>query len=205
MIYLSGKIRENLHLRPDMGWMLTPASGRRATFGAPWAADNSCFSQGDRFRPAHFLTWLEAMDEQRDTCLFAVAPDVVGDAAATLRRSQPFFLPIHAAGYNVAFVAQDRQETLPLPWDDFECLFIGGTTGWKLSEPAFALAAEAKARGKWTHMGRVNSRIRLRASAAAGFDSADGTFITYRPDVYSRRIARWLGEIERQPGLAVRA
>ena len=85
-----------------------------------------------------------------------------GDAAATLTRSAPFLPAIRALGYPAALVAQDGLEDLDVPWDDFDVLFIGGSTEWKLGPHARALAAEAKARGKGVHMGRVNSQRRRR-------------------------------------------
>src|SRR6516225_10366818 len=82
-----------------------------------------------------------------------------------------------------AFVAQNGQERLPVPWDEFSVLFIGGDDEWKLGEPERDLAAEARLRGKRIHMGRVNSLKRMRYARAIGCDSADGTFIRYGPDL----------------------
>jgi len=204
VIYLSGCV---LREPPNgTGYMLQPRMCNHPNLHrTPWAADNGCFAAGEGFRLQFFETFLESLDEYRSTCLFAVAPDVLGDAAATLKRSVPILARIrNSFGYRAAFVAQDGQENLPVPWDDFDALFVGGTTAWKLSEPAYALAAEASARGKWTHMGRVNSERRLRAAQAAGFDSVDGTFLKFGPDANRPRLCRWLSRLSAPLGLEAR-
>jgi hypothetical protein len=178
--------------------MITQRQGDKPPAGQPWAADNGRFTQPQNYSDAKYLAWLDRMP--REGCLFATAPDVVGDAAATLTMSAPMFAPICALGYKVALVAQDGLESMPVPWDEFDCLFVGGTTEWKLSEAAFALAAEAKRRGKWTHMGRVNSWQRFRAASAAGFDSADGTVLRFDP---ARPVAEWQRQSFESPGLGL--
>jgi hypothetical protein len=191
LLYLSGVVR------PDMPAMLTPRMGQRAAEGQLWAADNGRYASPQDYTDAAFLAWLATMPAE--SCLFATAPDVVGDASATLALSTPMFAPIRAAGYPVALVAQDGLESLPVPWDDFDVLFIGGTTAWKLSEPAHGLAAEAKRRGKWLHMGRVNSLRRCRIAQAMGCDSVDGTFLRFGPDINVARLRGWFQAMHRQP------
>lgn len=173
----------------------TPTSTRDSQWvqGVTWCADNGAFS--DRWDQDTWWAWLQAKADRADTCAFAVAPDVVGDAAATLDRSLPWMPRIRALGYPVAFVAQDGLEDLPVPWDEFDVLFIGGTTTWKLGPHPRRLAAEAKARGKRVHMGRVNSYRRLRYAEAIGCDSADGTFLTFGPDTNLPRMRAWLHRI----------
>jgi hypothetical protein len=104
----------------------------------------------------------------------------------------------------VAFVAQDGLESLTVPWDDFDVLFIGGTTEWKLGPQARALVADAKARGKWVHMGRVNSERRYRYAHAIGCDSVDGTYLTFGPDENLPKLLRW-ARVEDQLALEVTA
>jgi hypothetical protein len=181
--------------------MLTPMMGNRLPDGRTWCADTGCFAQPERFDLGRYLDWLAAYAAAIDRCLFATAPDVVGDAAATLARSAPVLPLIREIGYPAALVAQDGLESLAVPWDAFDCLFVGGTTGWKLSEVAYALVAEARRRGKWTHMGRVNSLRRLRAAMVGGYDSADGTFLAFGPDVNLPRVTAWLDALRRQPAL----
>lgn len=110
-------------------------------------------------------------------------------------------LVIRELGFPTAFVAQDGQEYLPIPWDAFDCLFVGGSTAWKLSEPAYALVREAKRRGKWCHMGRVNSWRRIRAAAMSGYDSCDGTYIAYNPIELTEKVSGWMRNLREQQRL----
>jgi hypothetical protein len=198
LLYLSGVVR------PDMPAMLQPGMGNLPPVGQPWAADNGRFSKPETYTDEAYLTWLSKRPH-REACLFATAPDVIGDAAATLVLSAPMFARIRALGYRPALVAQDGLEHLPVPWDDFDALFIGGSTAWKLSEAAHDLAAEAKRRGKWVHMGRVNSLRRVRIAQAMGCDSVDGTYLRFRQDIGQGEIEGWLDEVSRQPVLGLPA
>ena len=182
--------------------MLQPGMGNLPPVGQPWAADNGRFSKPDKYTDAAYLSWLSKRPH-REMCLFATAPDVVGDAAATLLRALPVLPKVRSAGYPAALVAQDGLDRLEVPWDAFDCLFVGGTDAWKLSERAYGLAAEAKARGKWLHLGRVNSLRRLRAAACAGYDSADGTFLKYGPTQNLPRVLGWLRELRERPTLSL--
>ena len=176
-----------------LGYIDTPAQGNRRPEGVKWCADNGAYS--DKFDETKWWRFLVTNAYASKDCLFAVAPDVVGDAAATLERSLPWLPKIRSLGYPVAFVAQDGQEHLSVPWSDFDCLFIGGTTEWKLGPHARALVAEAKARDKWVHMGRVNSERRFEYARAIGCDSADGTFLTFGPDKNLPRLKTWLRSV----------
>ena len=98
------------------------------------------------------------------------------------------------------FIAQDGA-TKDLPWGDFDCLFIGGTTNWKLSQSAGDLIAEAKKNHKWVHVGRVNSYRRLNLVSILGADSCDGTFLAFGPDKNLPRLLRWFDYLKEQPSL----
>jgi hypothetical protein len=166
---------------------------------ARWCADNGCYGKGYP-GDAPWWEWLER-HPGRDLCAFAVAPDVVADAAATLARSAPWLPQIRGLGIPAAYVAQDGLEDAPPPWDEFDVLFIGGLDDFKLGPIARAAAIEAKRRGKSVHMGRVNSEKRIRYAAAIGCDSADGTHITYGPDVNLPDVLAWVRGINTQPPL----
>jgi len=208
-MYLTGPADSDVEERlieAGAGLMLNPGSGyaaARVDHYAAFALDNGCFSAGESFDAEAWLHWLVRYTPHRATCLFAVAPDVVADAAATIERSRPWLKVIRALGFPAAFVGQDGQEDLPVPWDEFDCWFTGGSTEWKLSEAAYRLAAEAKRRGKWVHMGRVNSWRRFRAAAVSGYDSADGTFIAFHPEKCARLVASWHGRIRQQQRMAM--
>lgn len=161
-----------------------------------WAADNGCFAKGDRFDADTWLAWLREFPlELRASCMFATAPDVVADAAATLARSLPYLRALRELRYPPAFVAQDGSETDMeglVPWSEFDVLFLGGSTEWKLAEKlAGRVAAEALARGKRVHMGRVNSRRRLRLAELWGCESVDGTFLAFGSRQNLPRLLSW--------------
>lgn len=204
MLYLSSPVKASDMPRlagVGFGLMLTPTHGDRRQVlrsGIVWAADNGCYSQGDKFVLSEYLAWLDLHFEGESKCLFATAPDVVGDARATWERSKDILPMLAALGYSPALVAQDGLEDFDVHWDSFDALFIGGTTEWKLSRAAFDLIAEAKLYGKWVHMGRVNSLRRLRTAYTVGCDSADGTTIAFNPGRYIPEVRRWLLELQMQ-------
>jgi len=181
-----------------LGYIDTPAQGNRRPEGVEWCADNGCFGKGYP-GDEKWLAWLEKNAHAAADCLFATAPDVVGDAAATLARSAPFLPLIRAMGYPAALVAQDGLEDLDIPWDDFDVLFIGGSTEWKLGPAARDLIRQAKARGKWVHMGRVNSQRRYRYAHEIGCDSVDGTYLTFGPDINLPKLLTWSRIEDQQP------
>lgn len=173
----------------DLGYIDTPHQGNTRPADVIWCADNGCFSS--RFEETHWWSFLRRNAGEAGDCAFAVAPDVVGDAAATLTRSAPWLPRIRALGYPVALVGQDGLENLSVPWDDFDAFFIGGSTDWKLGSEAARLSREARGRGKWVHMGRVNSRKRIKYAESIGCHSADGTFLTYGAKANLPKLARW--------------
>ena len=175
----------------EIGQMCSPAEGRAPTHAAVWAADNGCYGGGYPGDTA-WLAWLSRLAGHAGRCLFATAPDVVADAAATLTRSAPHLPAIRALGYRAALVAQDGLEHLTAPWADFDVLFLGGSTGWKLGPAAAHLTRQALDLGKTVHMGRVNSGRRWRHAFRMGCASVDGTHLAYAPDANLAHIRRWM-------------
>lgn len=206
MIYLSGRLqKDQIGNRPDIGIMLgyregSLSHGKRNLEKCLWAADNGCYTNPD-LNVKNYLAWLKNLTEFRETCLFAVAPDMVADAGATWERSRDVLPHIRALGYPAAFVAQDGIEDEPIHWDAFDCLFIGGSTEWKLSGDAFWLCREASHKGKWVHMGRVNSFRRLLQARFAGCHSTDGIQLAFAPDKRLDQLEKWLDFISAQPTL----
>lgn len=171
MLFLSGLLIPQLRVcqRPDLGFMSTRDCGHKAPPGMTVAYDNGCFA--GTWRPEPWLAWLS----KQPRGLFAVVPDVYCDALATRERFDQYASLI--VDQPRAYVAQNGSAAVPPPWSDFEVLFIGGNNAFKLSEEAWSLVLEAKRRGKWVHVGRVNSLRRLRACAVTSVDSADGTLL----------------------------
>lgn len=205
-----------------LGFIDTPAQRNIRHPGITWCADNGCFGKGYP-GDAGWLEWLGQQEEDAETCLFATAPDVVGDATATLERSLPWLPTIRQLGFPAALVAQNGQENLKVPWDELDVLFLGGSleclpcgwvwpaevkpergqrcllcgdlmTEWKLGAAARVLAAEATAQGKHVHMGRVNSGKRYRYAKSIGCHSVDGTYLTFGPSKNLPKLLGWIQE-----------
>lgn len=185
-----------------IGCMTTPAQGNRIPDGAVWAADNGKFGKGWPGADAWYA-WLTRQVQRygADRCLWAVAPDVPFDAAGTLAESLPWLAQIRELGIPAAFAAQDGCDELGIPWDDFDVLFLAGSTEWKEGPVACRLAGEAKAHGKGVHMGRVNSKRRLRIAEDHGCDSADGTYLAFGPDTNLPTLLGWLDHMHHNPSL----
>jgi hypothetical protein len=169
-----------------LGQMVTPNSGNRLEPGVDWALDNGCF--GDQWSPDRWeATLVRYADEPR--CLFAVVPDVVADAEGTDALWSVYAPVVKAHGYAAAYVTQNGCTAVP---DDADAVFTGGDDEWKMSAKAQQLAADARHRGLWTHMGRVNTLRRLRFAAHHGYDSVDGTFLAFGPDTNLPRLLRYM-------------
>lgn len=188
-----------MYTRHHIGVMTTPNMGNAYNPAWPyWAADNGCFTQPDRYTDTGYLAWLDA---RPPTALFATAPDVLCDWPATMARSRPLLAVLRTHGQRAAIVTQDGATADTVPWDDIDAVFIGGSDACKESQHTAAIVTEANRRGVWAHMGRVNSRRRLRLAHHMGCDSVDGTFFAFGPDVNIRKVATWLAEIRTQPSL----
>jgi hypothetical protein len=155
--------------------------------GRFWALDNAAFSNG--FDPGRYYGLLEKLEPHKDTCLFVVMPDVVGDAKATLEEYERWPRP----DFPVAFVAQDGQEDLEFP--DFDWLFVGGTTDWKMGQDAIRCIERAHDLGKPVHVGRVNSIKRFQYFQKLGVFSVDGTKAVFAPDYAKRLFTRAVSQL----------
>ena len=160
------------------GRLIVPTSGDYPLRGLAWACDNSAFNG---FKPERYIRMLDRLRDWPG-CMWVTAPDVVADAEATLQLYEQWE-PVLRINYGrpVALVAQDGLTVDEVPWDGIHALFIGGTTEWKLGPEARALIGAAKDRGKWVHMGRVGTGIRIRYCQALGVDSIDGGVFSTHP------------------------
>lgn len=151
--------------------------------GCPWCLDNSVFTE--KFDHAVWIEKLEILKPYTNTCLFVVAPDVVGNRSRTYWNFEDKYKDIlKQYAYPIAYVAQDGEKLGTIPWADIDCLFIGGTDDFKFSQEVYKIIFEAKRRKKWVHVGRVNSIKRLRCFWLA--DSWDGTTLSIEPRGYKK-------------------
>lgn len=190
-----------------LGCITTPRQGNRIPDGTLWAADNGRFGDGWRGYD-DWWSWLQrrVAEYGPDRCLFAVAPDRPFDAAGTLEDSLPWLPRIRALGIPAGFAAQNGSEDGEglIPWDELGpdgVVFLAGDDEWKLGDGAAKVADEARHRGLWVHMGRVNTRRRLRIAEVRGCSSVDGTTFAQFPDASVRTVLPWLADMRDRPSL----
>jgi hypothetical protein len=182
---------------PWWGHLIVPGAGNVVPDdGRLWAADNGAFKAFDADR---FLAMIERVSRS-PRCLFVTVPDVVSDAPATCEQWREWRPRLSAYRLPLAFVLQDGIEPRAVPWDEAAAIFVGGSTGFKLGRDVRALVAEARNRGKWVHMGRVNTRRRLRYAAHVGCHSVDGTGFSRWGDARLPLLSKWMNELT-QPSL----
>ena len=80
---------------------------------------------------------------------------------------------------------------------------LGERSGATADRAAAELAVEVKKRGKWLHMGRVNSLRRLTVAQDMGCDSTDGSSLSMFGDKYIHTFCRWSKHLHEQPTLFV--
>lgn len=169
----------------DVGHLICPRS-RNVVWSERWAADNAAFSGFD----ADAWTSMIASLAGKAGCLFVTIPDVVGDAKRTRVQWDNWKDLAYAAGLPAAYVLQDGSADVGVPWDECSALFVGGSTEYKISPEAVSFIREAKRRGKWVHVGRVNTERRLRWAQHVGADSVDGSGFARFPDEMFPRFTR---------------
>ena len=182
-VYLSSSVKQwradpfhfgvMLNIAKQIGGMKEALDG-----GALWMLDNGAFT--GRFTLAKWQAALERLRPYWMTCIGIPVPDVVGDAAATLRLFAEYTPILSAYQYPVAFVTQDSCTPDMVPWTQIQVLFIGGTDAHKRGIEAANLIAEAKRRGIWVHVGRCNSGSAMLAHWPQA-DSYDGTTFSRHP------------------------
>lgn len=160
-----------MELGCEVKQLVTPLTGfLRQKEHDEFAIDNGAFAG---FNKTAFLRILSRESEARHLCRFVVVPDIVGDARRTEEAWDHW--KYNLTGWPLAFAAQDGIENRAIPWKQIGAIFIGGTTGWKLSSHAKAVIRTAQAIGKYVHIGRVNSPGRFEYFESLGADSIDGT------------------------------
>jgi hypothetical protein len=172
----TGPNGEDVH--PRLGRLLQPRHTSSveltAHAGIPWACDNDCFQGLDERRYVNMLDRVTGLPG----CLFVTVPDVVADNDATLELFEQWAPELERRELPLALVAQDglTHEQLRERAPRLACLFIGGSTEWKLGDEAAELARYASELGLFVHWGRVNTRRRFDMIVATGAaDSFDGS------------------------------
>lgn len=154
-----------------VGQLLTPLTRYRLRSDT-FAIDNGGFKKLDI---PGLKSLLKREEANKSKCLFVSIPDIVGSAQRTIELFNHFHAHDEFSGWKLAFVCQDGQESLPIPWDLIDAVFIGGSTSWKISAYVEQIIKTAKVLGKHVHAGRVNTPERWSWFEDQGVDSADGT------------------------------
>ena len=179
---------------PALGRLVQPRSWNRieviARSGMAWGADNDALAG---VQPDAYLAMLDAIaGAPRDQLKFVAAPDavertpqgIVGSWEGTRWLWRCWRPALVARGLPAAIVLQDGATPDTVPWDELSAVFVGASTHWKLSRSAELLVCMARARGLWTHVGRVNTTARLARVEAMGADSIDGGQFSRWPEKY---------------------
>ena len=132
----------------------------------PYALDNGCCTGWEE---QAFLKRSGRASQLEHKPLWVLLPDVVADHDATMQSWQEWVEQIAEYKIPLAFACQDGATPNTVP-KSASCLFIGGTTHWKLEN-----AHRFKGVADWLHIGRVNTRQRLSWAKRIGADSVDGT------------------------------
>lgn len=189
MLYLSGTYSQVLpQYRAHFGYMLNvnrQIGGEAEAVRYPWMLDNGAFSRA--WTESVWLDRMAALAPYADTCIAAVVPDVILDAEATLERWQMYAPIVKELGYKAAFATQNGCTVDMVPWQELDVLFVGGSNAHRVHE-CWPLIDEAKRRGLWVHVGRVNSASSVLRYRRA--DSVDGT--TFRFESTQSKIERIL-------------
>jgi hypothetical protein len=186
--------------RDHLGILLSPACGngidRTIASGLPWAVDNGAYSW---FDPIAYTKLVEkCRGHQRHGLRWITCPDVVGDHHATLNLFDQWGMYLLRRNLPVAFVAQDGCTIGEIPWAYIQCLFIGGTTAWKLSQAVVQLIEMCRIKAFPCHVGRVNSRKRIRWCFDQGVASVDGTSMSRFSEIYLPYFASYIAGLKQQ-------
>lgn len=205
IVLVSGATEDVAEAPASIGVLVVPRQRARleslSLRGRVWAVDNGAFTGLDYEGFERLLGEVSSVSGVSGVspCRFVAAPDVVADCEGTLRKFRVWGRMIRSLGLPVALVAQDGLTVPQVPWDELDALFVGGSTDWKMGQDAETLLAYAAARGKWRHVGRVNSRRRMQHFYGLT-DSIDGSGFSKWPKRI-RLATRWLRELQAQPTL----
>lgn len=200
VIFLTG-MTMNFDGLPDwIGHLCTPLSpklSRTAKTMRPYAIDNGCYASKVPFNLEKYLSFVsKLMAVAKRPPLFTAAPDIVGDHLGTWKLTEPVLPRLRAIGACPALVCQDGLTADEVPWNAIDAVFIGGTTRWKMGHDVVRICEQAKLRGTWIHVGRVNYSTRIRhCHEILRADSVDGNAGAMYPQKIWQQI-NWIKGLE---------
>jgi len=163
-----------------IGLMMSP-DGWHDPWPLPFAVDNGAYSCWKSGRPFDFGAFNAHLNKVRSwrkgylrdySPMFAVVPDVVGDAELTLKNWE-MFTP-YMKDFPLALAVQDGmtpgdiKDLSPYP----DAIFIGGTLNWKLRQIE---SGGWNFVSGWLHAGRIFDWKHLEMCDRMGIDSVDST------------------------------
>lgn len=172
--------RRNLEALRLHGWRLVvSAGGSLRNEGFRYGLDNGAWGAFQRKENLDISAFNRAVDLMGEGADWIVLPDIVGAGQRSLDLSlawleilSPLRVPLLIAVQNGMRLSDLRPYLGPQVG-----IFVGGSTDWKLDtlQAWGQLAVETRC---WLHVGRVNTRARIRLCAIAGADSFDGSSVT---------------------------
>jgi hypothetical protein len=186
---------------PDVCMMLSPAGWRAPR--CSYACDNGVYgawTRGKVWDQEMHCAYLDMLSKvpPDNLPIFVLLPDAVADWDRTVELAGIYLPMIRQKGFRVAIALQDGCSFEQVMDYDPDWVFVAGSTEWK--EDNIGPACEFfHARGIKVHVGRVNTRRRLRICQAAGVDSCDGTCLNKYMDANLSLIAETL----KQPCLQI--
>ena len=169
--------RRNLDALRRAGWrLLLSPTGVHSHEGFRYCLDNGAWTAYQQGTPWNFGAFVRLVTRFGYGADFVVVPDVVADAAATIRRTAVWLPILDGIGRRRLVAVQDGMTDADVKaWlSDDVGIFLGGSTEWKWST-VYQWGELAHRVGCYFHVGRVNSRRLVLRCSRAGADSFDGT------------------------------
>lgn len=188
-----------------LGWLIGPSVWKNPRDDIAFAMDNDAYISFKNGVPYDFYSWSDFLKKVKASGiepLWAVVPDVVGNAKKTLEQWDMFYQEVaFSYGWKAALGVQDGMtpEDVSLLRFQPDVIFVGGTTDWKWRTSHVWCQHFPR-----VHVARVRSR-RLPYCQQIGAESCDGTgwFRESTRGRPARQLEAWLENPEPHPELAL--
>jgi hypothetical protein len=191
--------KRNLQALREHGWriLLTPDNPTPRQ-GLRYGLDNGAWGAFQKKQPFDEKAFWRVVEPHGAGADFVVVPDIVAGGMESFKFSLGWLSRLGGLKL-LLFPVQDGMDVTEvctmLRYETCLGIFLGGSTEWKLrTMPLWG--AVAAALNRHYHVGRVNTRRRIRLCAEAGADSFDGTSAT----MFSCNLPM-LDDARRQPSL----
>lgn len=183
MIPYTSSTRRNLKALRQAGWrLLISATGVHRNEGFAYGIDNGAWTahqNGDDWNSAQYRGKFERLvSTHGKRADWIVLPDIVCGGLVSLERSLNWLgtLRQELPQAKLLIPVQNGMETFDVePWlDEQTGVFVGGDTTWK-EQTMHIWGQLCEQFGAHLHVGRVNTRRRIKLCSMAGASSFDGT------------------------------